>query len=223
MPQAERSSSKKKRWAPHMQAHRPPGSASEPAAKSAAPLSPSHLFAFAAASARWEPFSSSLPPARALSSRPLRVVTWNTYSASPGHSDAQTRTLLRTLRSARADIIALQEISAEFEAHLQREAWARDFAMSVSREFFNAAGAGAGARGGKEGKPEAVVVMVRTELLGRGSAVSYERLEVGPGERGKALVQLRLKGASGGEVRKCTDFYCISVLIQRIAGASRHQ
>ena len=201
MPQTARSSSKKQRWAPHMQPHRPAASTSSTiGASSVSP--PTRLFAFAASSGLWEAFTPTpLTSTKPLTTRPLRIVTWNTYSSSPGYTDAQARTLLRVMRSSRGDVFALQEVSAAFEALLQREAWVRDFAISQSREFFDEAGDGAGG-GGKEGGPEAVLLMVRKELVGRGSALTYERLKVGPGERGKALVLLRLVGATGVEVSR---------------------
>jgi len=71
------------------------------------------------------------------------------------------------LRSSRADFICLQEVSTVFERLLQREGWAREFVVTRTREYFEAAGEGQGrGRGGKEGGPEAVVVMVRKDLVG---------------------------------------------------------
>ncbi|KAK4705583.1 hypothetical protein P7C70_g623, partial [Phenoliferia sp. Uapishka_3] len=203
MPRARKAA--KKRWEPQDQAPRP-NSAQSGATTTPLPVTtpppltsafPSNLFHLTRSGAL-EAFTPNLPATRFLSSRSIRCLTYNTYSASPSYTTRQSISLLRVIRSTRADLIVLQEVSETLEALLHREAWARDYVMSTTRGFSEAAGKGNGG-GGKAGGEEAVLVMVKKDLMEMGSRCEFERLEVGPAEGGKALVELRLMNASGNE------------------------
>lgn len=159
-------------------------------------LLPSELYTFLSPS--WRPTPSFLAAPTPLSS--LRCLTYNTFSSSPTHSPHQTTALLRVLHEARFDIAALQEVTPAFFAALQKAGWTKEYALSGAQEFLHAAGHGGGGWG-KEGGPEAVVLLVRRELVGAGSRVGFVRMPTGRGEGGKALVVLRLFSRGEEQVR----------------------
>lgn len=199
-PLAAPATTKKKRRRKPKKPQPLPTSACAPHA-SAPALLPSELYSFL--SPTWT-LTTSFPDApRKLSS--LRCLTYNTFSSSPIHSPHQTTALLRVLREARFDIAALQEVTLAFFAAIQRAGWAREYVVSGAREYLRAAGKGDGGKG-KEGGPEAVVFLVRRELVGAGSEVGFVRLPCGRGEAGKALVVLRLFGAGVEQVRFALQF-----------------
>ncbi|WP_086805010.1 poly(A) polymerase [Streptomyces caniscabiei] len=75
---------------------------------------------------RWAPTRSP----RGLASASVRVLTWNTlwdrYDADRIDSARRRPLLLRALRDAEVDVIALQEVEAELLAMLLREPWVRE-------------------------------------------------------------------------------------------------
>ncbi|MEV6381662.1 poly(A) polymerase [Streptomyces sp. NPDC051773] len=75
---------------------------------------------------RWAP----APSPRGLASASVRVLTWNTlwdrYDADRIDSARRRPLLLRALRDAEVDVIALQEVEAELLAMLLREPWVRE-------------------------------------------------------------------------------------------------
>ncbi|BGP45009.1 hypothetical protein JCM10450v2_000824 [Rhodotorula kratochvilovae] len=190
----------------HRKKHRQPAQT-----HSADSWQPAHLHRFDRNSSAWVPLTlddaGPLPrdaPLLANSTTEgktrLTVLTYNTWSSSPTHSPTQSRAILALLRDARADLIALQEVTSRFFALLLAEPWLRTggWALTTPEAFFRAAGHGAKHRG-KEGEDESCVLLVREGLLGRGSEVRMRRLERARDEGGKAAIALRL--FSGGEER----------------------
>ncbi|GJN91871.1 hypothetical protein Rhopal_004896-T1 [Rhodotorula paludigena] len=142
----------------------------------------------------------------------LTVLTYNTWSSSPTHHPAQSRAILDLLSSSRADLIALQEVSAAFFARLCAEPFFRtgagDWLVTTPDEYWRAAGPGAPAdRRGKVGEEEACVVLLRRELVGRLSEVGVLRLERARDEGAKAAIALRLFDGDAERLRVVTSHF----------------
>ncbi|GAA5940870.1 hypothetical protein JCM10213_007990 [Rhodosporidiobolus nylandii] len=179
--------------------------------------------------ARWAPLDPlNLPLAPASPSPPsppsphlrLKALTYNTFSSAPSHTLSQSAALLRLIEGADADVVALQEVSSAFFSLLSREGWVRErYAVTTPEEFWAAAGEGHRGPGSKEGEREACVLLLRKELLGRGSEAGFVRLDRARDEQGKAAVWARLRivtshftslpqhaAIRAGQYRACVDF-----------------
>jgi endonuclease/exonuclease/phosphatase family metal-dependent hydrolase len=131
----------------------------------------------------------------------LKCATYNTFSCSPAHSPHQTRALLSIIHNLNADIISLQEVSVAFyRALMEQEGTGEYYASSLER-YFEVAGLGVGGKGGKQGGREGVVMLVKKELVGRGSEVRMVMMESARGEGGKALLVLKLVHEGEEKVR----------------------
>ena len=142
----------------------------------------------------------------------LRLLTYNTFSCDPSHTASQTRALLAVLETARADVIALQEVSQPFYRALQR--WAAAVAakeeeggggwtMTSLQQVWDVQGLEGEAPSGptrKRGLKEACVVLVREALLlgdyggggSNGGEVRIAKLDKSTDEVGKAAIGFRL-------------------------------
>ena len=137
----------------------------------------------------------------------LRLLTYNTFSCDPSHTASQTRALLAVLETARADVIALQEVSQPFYTALQRWAAAANgggWTMTSLQQVWDVQGPEEGeAPNGpkrKRGSREACVLLVREALLlgddggngGNGGEVRIAKLDKSKDEGGKAAIGFRL-------------------------------
>ena len=172
------------------------------------PAASCSLFGWAG-SGSWAPIAPDAHPAAPAHSLPpgaiLKVLTYNTWSSSPTHSPFQAHSLIRTLGFASRDgvgVIALQEVTPEFGALVRSQDWVkRDWLVTSVEDYLRVAGdptkgGGGGRRGGggrvKEGGKEAVMLMVRKGLVGRGSGVKLVRMVVPKDDRGRAVVVMDL-------------------------------
>jgi len=83
--------------------------------------------------------TNSPPPSPPARRRSLKLLTYNLL-ADPADADIRIDSLLRTIREADADIIALQEAAPWFVERLRREPWARDYHFTLSEGESRAAG-----------------------------------------------------------------------------------
>lgn len=171
------------------------------------------------ATSRWTRLDLSTLPDRAPhftdSTSTLRLMTYNTYSCDPSHTQSQTRALLAVLEQARADIIALQEVSDGFFRALQnwaarhstsrRKDGGHEWVMTAAQDFWHAAGPNA-AKGPrrKKGQREACLLLLRRGLVGTGSTVRIGRLDKAKDEGGKAALALSLV-SDGQEKVSCAS------------------
>lgn len=153
---------------------------------------PSSFQSFNPSSQTWSPSAlNSFPinPSRIVN---LKCLTYNTFSSSPSHNHYQTLALLEILKSSECDVIALQEVSQSFEKSLKEESYFKTgFSMTSWKDYTRIAGKGTGGRG-KPGSVEGVMILVRKELIGRGSSCGVVKLNVAQGEGGKGLVIVKL-------------------------------
>ncbi|GAA5890918.1 hypothetical protein JCM6882_008856 [Rhodosporidiobolus microsporus] len=181
---------------------------------------PSHWTVWHSSAQRWTrldpatlPVSSSLTPPHPPSSsssptRSLSLLTYNTFSSSPSHTPLHSSALLSLLRSSHAHVLALQEISLAFFRLLVSQPWVRDsWAATTPEGYWGVAGEGGGGPGSKQGAREACVVLVRKELLGRGSGVGFVKLPRARDEQGKALVVASLHSAGREQLRIATSHF----------------
>lgn len=143
----------------------------------------------------------------------LRLLTYNTFSCDPAHTASQTEALLAVLDRARADVIALQEVSQQFYRALQRWAAAAaakgkekggGWTMTSLEQVWDAQGpdAPSASPGRKRGTREACVLLVREALLlgedggggdgSNGGEVRMAKLDKSRDEGGKAAIGFRL-------------------------------
>ncbi|GAA5866650.1 hypothetical protein JCM3774_001947 [Rhodotorula dairenensis] len=164
----------------------------------------------------------------------LRLLTYNTFSADPSHTASQTAALLAVLDRAKADLVALQEVSEPFYRAVQRWAAAaapagRGWSMTSLREVWDVQGPEAhrlegatGPRSTKRGQKEACVLLVRTALVGRGTEVRIAKLDRADHEddnRRKAAIGFRLVHRGHEVLRLVTSHF--SALPQNAALRSR--
>ncbi|POY73909.1 hypothetical protein BMF94_3080 [Rhodotorula taiwanensis] len=174
------------------------------------------------ATSRWTRLDLSTLPDRAPhftdSTSTLRLMTYNTYSCDPSHTQSQTRALLAVLEQARADIIALQEVSDGFFRALQnwaardstsrRKDGGHEWVMTAAQDFWHAAGPNA-AKGPrrKKGQREACLLLLRRGLVGTGSTVRIGRLDKAKDEGGKAALALSLVSDGQEKLRLVTSHF----------------
>ncbi|GAA5853480.1 hypothetical protein JCM8547_002473 [Rhodosporidiobolus lusitaniae] len=162
--------------------------------------------------ARWtalDPSSLSLDSPTTLSS--LSCLTYNTFSSSPTHSPAQSRALLRVLRRAAergSHVIALQEVSSAFFSRLTSEPWVKEnWATTTPEGFWKVAGHGGKGPKSKEGEREACVLLVKKEVLGRGSSIDLVKLPRARDEQGKAVIVAKLRNGGRERIRILTSHF----------------
>ncbi|GAA5824846.1 hypothetical protein JCM3770_001142 [Rhodotorula araucariae] len=177
---------------------------------------PAHLHRFDPASGSWLPLAlghdGPLPAEAPLlaerRTNRLAILTYNTWSSAPTHTLAQSRAVLAVVRDARADVVALQEVTARFFALMCDEPWLRTggWVLTTPDAFWRVAGKGAKHRG-KDGESEACVLLVRQGLLGRGSELRMTRLERAKDEGGKAAIALKLFSHGEERVRLASSHF----------------
>ncbi|GAA6035253.1 hypothetical protein JCM8097_008785 [Rhodosporidiobolus ruineniae] len=155
------------------------------------------------------PASTRLAPSPSSSPTSLSFLTYNTFSSSPTHSPLQSTAVLDLLRSARADVIALQEVTAAFFRRLQDQAWVQQaYVLANTPEgFWTVAGKDGRGPGSKPGEREACVVLVRKDLVGRGSRVELVKLPRASDEGGKAAVVVNLHSGGREQLRLFTSHF----------------
>ncbi|GAA5979916.1 hypothetical protein JCM10908_001464 [Rhodotorula pacifica] len=192
-------------------------------ATTAADWIPASLLAYDRPSSRWTPLDPSSLPLRSPALARVRLLTYNTFSCDPLHTASQTRALLAVLGKARADIVALQEVSEGFYRALQK--WAHSPASSVGashdrkkergewvmtslEQAWSVQGPEApkGPRR-KKGQREACVLLLRKGVLARGSEVRMVKLEKARDEGGKAAIGLRVVSEGKEVLRLVTSHF----------------
>ncbi|KAM0756491.1 hypothetical protein T439DRAFT_376671 [Meredithblackwellia eburnea MCA 4105] len=153
----------------------------------------SNLYIFK--SGQWSPLSPSTSSTSSSNAccKSLKLLTYNTWSSSPSHSPHQSQAIIHILRHSKAHIIALQELDQQLQQNLLSQNWLRDnYVISTVDSYWHTIGQGDGGTG-KEGRPEAVIVLVRRELaINAHARVSFVKMDNGKGEQGKGLVVLDL-------------------------------
>lgn len=237
MPRARTAAaSKHLRWSPHASSSQsasrrhapPPPPAHSPSVQLEAPAAqhapvewiPANLLRYESApssSPRWTPLDvptllngRGTPPTGNSTPLKLRLLTYNTFSCDPSHTASQTRALLAVLETARADVIALQEVSQPFYRALQSWAAAKaqgkgggGWTMTSLQQVWDVQGPEEEAPSGpkrKRGLKEACVVLVREALLfgnhggggSNGGEVRIAKLDKSTDEGGKAAIGFRL-------------------------------
>lgn len=182
-----------------------PAAAPPAAAPPSATLHPSQFTSYNPTTSSWE----ALTPSRFAWPSPaaITLLTYNTWTSSPSHSPLQSLALLEILQQANADILALQEITLPFYTSLLAQPWLREgYCLPASLEFWwsvtESPAAGGGqqkVKGGKKGAREACVLLVRKELVGKGSWSALRVLERARGEGGKGWVEVGLTDGGGRE------------------------
>lgn len=107
------------------------------------------------------------------------------------------RAVLDQLRAGQFDLIALQEVNRNFEKSILRESWTMDFIVTSLNDS---------AREGVEG----CLLLVRRELVGRGSLVEFVKL-AGARNEIKGLIVLKLFEQGREKVRE--ELFCCDLKV----------
>lgn len=181
-------------------------------------LVPANLYSYSNQQSTWSRMDAAAlsvaPPEVIIPGSDLSCLSYNTWSSNPAHSPFQSHSILRSLHKAAQTqslgLISLQEVTQEFETLLRREEWVQQgWVVSGVHDYLAVAGdpprGGSGWRGGvrpKQGGKEAVIILIRSNLVGQGSTVQLAKLGVPQGDRGRALVILDLHQKSKAAVSR---------------------
>lgn len=101
----------------------------------------------------------------------LCCVSWNTFSGSNLHFYIRAIALLNTLQHLNAHIIALQEVSYNFESILRDSDWIKaEYVITNLNGFITAIAPKGNAQGVEQ---EGVMILCKRTMLGRGSRCEF--------------------------------------------------
>lgn len=139
----------------------------------------------------------SLPctPTIILSTRAIRFISYNTWSigyntsSNGSYALERAQALLEDVRGRDGDLVAFQEVGEEFYNLLMEQDWVRQFYFISNFRAFNAT-----ATGRKEEHVADVVILVKTQLVGRGSRVEYIQMPCHTSDRSRESYLIAMVG-----------------------------